>query len=80
MVEVRVAEILIIEDEVGIAESLAYLLRQEGFGVRQTARLGDGREAAARSDLIILDLMLPTAPAWNCCVIFGRPPGRRSLS
>jgi DNA-binding response OmpR family regulator len=59
MVEVRVAEILIIEDEVGIAESLAYLLRQEGFGVRQTARLGDGREAAARSDLIILDLMLP---------------------
>ena len=53
------AEVLIIEDEVGIAESLAYLLRQEGFAVGLAARLADGREVASGADLIILDLMLP---------------------
>ena len=53
------AEILIIEDEVGIAESLAYLLRQEGFEVRRAGRLAEGREAAPRAELIVLDLTLP---------------------
>jgi two-component system catabolic regulation response regulator CreB len=53
------AEILMIEDEPGIAESLAYLLRQEGFSVRQAERLADGRAAAAHADLVVLDLMLP---------------------
>ena len=53
------AQVLIIEDELGIAESLAYLLRQEGFEVRQAARLAAGREAAPRADLIVLDLTLP---------------------
>jgi two-component system response regulator RegX3 len=54
-----VAVVLIIEDEVGIAESLAYLLRQEGFEVRQAARLADGREEISHADLVILDLTLP---------------------
>jgi DNA-binding response OmpR family regulator len=54
-----VAEVLIIEDEVGIAESLAYLLRQESFAVSLAARLAEGRVAAPRADLIILDLTLP---------------------
>jgi DNA-binding response OmpR family regulator len=53
------AEILIIEDEVGIAESLAYLLWQEGFEVRRAGRLAEGREAAPRAGLIVLDLTLP---------------------
>jgi DNA-binding response OmpR family regulator len=51
--------ILIIEDEVGIAESIAYLLRQESFDVRQAARLAEGREAAPLADLVVLDLTLP---------------------
>jgi DNA-binding response OmpR family regulator len=53
------ANILIIEDEVGIAESIAYLLRQEGFDVRQAARLAEGRDAAPLADLVVLDLTLP---------------------
>jgi DNA-binding response OmpR family regulator len=53
------AEILIIEDEAGIAESLAYLLKLEGFAVQQAAQLASGREAAAEADLIVLDLTLP---------------------
>jgi DNA-binding response OmpR family regulator len=52
-------EVLIIEDEVGIAESLAYLLRLEGFSVRHARRLAEGREAAPNADLIVLDLTLP---------------------
>src|SRR6266568_3384227 len=59
MAEEPVAQVLIIEDEVGIAESLAYLLWQEGFDVRLAARLADGREAGPRADLIVLDLTLP---------------------
>jgi two-component system catabolic regulation response regulator CreB len=54
-----VAEILLIEDEAGIAESLAYLLRLEGFTVQQAEKLAEGREAAGRADLILLDLTLP---------------------
>jgi two-component system catabolic regulation response regulator CreB len=54
-----VTRILIIEDEAGIAESLAYLLRQESFDVRHAGRLAQGREAAAEADLLILDLTLP---------------------
>lgn len=53
------AEVLIIEDEAGIAESLAYMLRLEGFRVSHAKRLADGREAAPQADLIILDLTLP---------------------
>src|SRR5256885_16996777 len=54
-----VARILIIEDEVGIAESLAYVLRQEGFETQQAGRLAEGRDDALLADLIILDLTLP---------------------
>jgi two-component system catabolic regulation response regulator CreB len=54
-----VAQILIIEDEAGIAESLAYVLRLEGFETRQAARLAEGRDDALLADLIILDLTLP---------------------
>jgi DNA-binding response OmpR family regulator len=55
----RVARILIIEDEAGIAESLAYVLRLEGFEAQQAARLAEGRAEAPHVDLIILDLTLP---------------------
>jgi DNA-binding response OmpR family regulator len=54
-----VTRILIIEDEVGIAESLAYLLRLEGFAVSHAARLAQGRQEAPGADLVILDLTLP---------------------
>jgi two-component system catabolic regulation response regulator CreB len=54
-----VTQILIIEDEAGIAESLAYLLELESFQVRLAHRLDEGRAAAAEADLIVLDLSLP---------------------
>jgi DNA-binding response OmpR family regulator len=54
-------EILVVEDEVGIADFLERGLRAEGYGVRVA---GDGEEGARLAldpevDLVILDRMLP---------------------
>jgi two-component system response regulator RegX3 len=53
--------VLVVEDEVAIADAVAYALEGEGFEVD---RAGDGEEALARArdkeyDLIVLDLRLP---------------------
>jgi DNA-binding response OmpR family regulator len=54
-------EILVVEDEAGIADFLERGLRAEGYGVRLA---GDGEEGAALAtdpevDLVVLDRMLP---------------------
>lgn len=54
-------KVVIVEDDPGIAESVAYTLRQEGF---ETVVAMDGPTGLAASlgekpDLVILDLMLP---------------------
>jgi two-component system response regulator RegX3 len=53
--------ILLVEDEVAIAEPLAYLLKREGYDVTVAADGGQALDAFARSgaDLVLLDLMLP---------------------
>ena len=53
--------ILIIEDDAGIAESVAYTLRQEGFETTVTADGPSGLKAAldGAPDLVLLDLLLP---------------------
>lgn len=52
--------ILLVEDEVGIAEPLTRLLSQEGFQVAWADRLSAARrEAATPTDLVILDWTLP---------------------
>ncbi|RMF43845.1 MAG: DNA-binding response regulator [Anaerolineae bacterium] len=62
-------EILIVEDERALQETLAYNLERQGFRVRCAA---DGWEAvqsvqAAPPDLIILDLMLPGMDGFAVC-------------
>jgi CheY-like chemotaxis protein len=62
------AEVLIVEDDVEILESLAEILRDEGYPVA-TAR--NGAEALARLRecdapcLILLDLMMPVMNGWT---------------
>ncbi|MCX7597486.1 MAG: response regulator transcription factor [Armatimonadetes bacterium] len=53
--------VLIVEDDKGIADSVAYTLRQEGFEVQVAADGPSGLDAfrSFRPDLVILDLMLP---------------------
>lgn len=61
--------ILLIEDDVALAESLAWGLRAEGYVVQI---VGDGREGLWHAveggyDLIILDVMLPTLDGYQVC-------------
>ena len=66
--------ILLVEDEIAIAESVAYSLRGDGFEV-QTAADGVSALAAFRSsspDLIILDLMLPKLSGLDLCRIIRK--------
>lgn len=62
-------KILIVDDEVDIASSIQYVLRQEGF---QTLLAHDGLKAmelvtGEKPDLIILDLMMPGLDGYEVC-------------
>jgi two-component system, OmpR family, response regulator len=64
-----VPRILIVDDEVDLAESIAEGLRQEGFDV-DLAHDGDAGFAAARAtsyDTIVLDIMLPKRNGYRVC-------------
>ena len=61
--------ILIVDDEVDIASSIQYVLRQEGF---VTLLAHDGRKAielyeSQKPDLMILDLMMPGLDGYEVC-------------
>lgn len=63
------SKILLVEDEVGIAQGLEYQLQREGYEVTWAQ---DGREALdafARhgADLVLLDLMLPGMSGEDVC-------------
>ncbi len=64
-------QILIVEDDTTLRETLAYNLVKEGYEVAQS---GDGAEAlemarATRYDLVVLDLMLPGLDGLSFCRI-----------
>ncbi len=63
--------ILVVEDDTSLRETLAYNLKREAYSVQS---VGDGRLAleAARSqrpDLVLLDLMLPGMDGFEVCRI-----------
>src|SRR4029453_4621460 len=65
----KVKRILIVDDEVDIASSIQYVLKQEGFA---TLLAHDGWKAmelyqAQRPDLLILDLMMPGLDGYEVC-------------
>jgi two-component system response regulator RegX3 len=59
-------KILLVEDDLGIAEPLAKGLEREGFEV---IRAGNGRDAleAPAADVVILDLRLPDIDGYEVC-------------
>jgi two-component system, OmpR family, response regulator RegX3 len=64
-----VKQILLIEDEQGIAEPLVYQLEKAGYSVRWSA---DGKEGidlfeSEGADLVLLDLMLPGTSGEDVC-------------
>lgn len=61
--------ILIIEDEESIRESLAFLLDREGFSVESAdnGQIGIEKFESGAADLILLDLMLPEMSGTDIC-------------
>ncbi len=68
------AKVLIIEDELTLANNLADKLRGEGFAVITSPDGEDGLEKvrAERPDLIVLDIMLPGLDGLSLCRIVRR--------
>lgn len=68
-VAVKMKKILIVDDEIDIANSIQYVLNQEGF---TTLLAHDGNKAMQlcendKPDLIILDLMMPGIDGYEVC-------------
>jgi DNA-binding response OmpR family regulator len=77
----KLKKILIAEDEPSIVVSLEFLLRNAGHEVT-VAR--DGEEAlrlvaAARPDLIVLDIMLPSVSGFEVCRGIREDPATRGI-
>lgn len=69
--------IWLVEDEASIAETLIYMLQQDGFAVTSFERGLPVLDAAARQlpDLAILDVGLPDISGLSCAAVCW--PGRR---
>ena len=63
------AEILIVEDDAVILETLAYNLGRHGFGVHKAIDAAEGLKLTRqmRPDLILLDIMLPGESGIRLC-------------
>lgn len=73
--------ILIVEDEVDIAQTVAFNLEQEGFRTHHVATGGEALTAAtadATPDLVILDLMLPDISGTEVCRSLRQNPKTRN--
>ena len=62
-------KILLVEDEPGLAESIAFALEIEGFDVISAATGRDGVNLARKSNpaLVLLDIMLPESSGLDVC-------------
>lgn len=61
--------VLVVEDDVNIADLLRLYLEKEGFVVRHAADGGKALEEFRKEapDLILLDIMLPVLDGWGVC-------------
>jgi len=65
----KMARILVVDDDAHIRELVRHFLSLEGFEVHEAA---DGKEALAlletvKVDLVILDIMMPVMDGWDLC-------------
>ena len=68
------ARILIVEDELAIADTLLFALGGEGHQARRVALAGEALEALRTDpvDLVILDVGLPDMSGFECCRVLRR--------
>ena len=72
-------KILVVDDEPSIVIPLRFLMEQNGYDVA-VATTGDEAVQAIREyhpDLILLDIMLPTADGFEVCQFVRDSPDRR---
>ncbi len=63
-------QILIVEDEADLAQTIAFNLEQEGFRAQVVGTGSAALEFSRRAqppDLVVLDLMLPDIPGTEVC-------------
>lgn len=63
------ARVLVVEDDEGISEAIAFKLRQQGYTCLTAADGLEGLRLLRREkpDLMLLDLMLPGMDGWKLC-------------
>ena len=69
-----VPNVLIVEDEPAIYESLAYALKRDGFTVTIASTVEAALGAINRADLVLLDLMLPDGSGFEIMAEARRAP------
>ena len=74
-------EILIVEDEPGVAVAIQYLMEQQGYNVLVAERGEDALDLIYKYklDLILLDIMLPGISGWEVCEIIRLNPDYRNV-
>ena len=62
-------KVLVVEDDINIAELLRLYLQKDGFEVSHAADGGKAVEMAKeiQPDLVLLDIMLPVVDGWQVC-------------
>lgn len=62
-------KVLVVDDELPIVEAISYNLKKEGYSVVTAADAEQCLESARRdsSDLVLLDVMLPSASGFDVC-------------
>lgn len=72
--------VLVVDDEKDILDLLKYNLEKEGFEVQTASNGADALEkAAAKPDLVILDLMMPVLDGFETCKRLKASPKTASI-
>ena len=74
-------EILIVEDEPGVAVAIQFLMEQQGHNVLIAERGEDALDLVYKykPDLVLLDIMLPGISGWEVCEIIRLNPDYRNV-
>jgi DNA-binding response OmpR family regulator len=70
---------LVVEDEVGVAEAVAFALTRDGMPAEIAGTLEEGRRLAPGKSLFIVDLGLPDGSGYGLVADLARAPGVRGV-
>ena len=76
-------DVMVVEDDYAIRETLRELLEEEGYRVTQAANGAEAlarlRDTEGRPSLILLDLMMPVMDGWEFRSAIARDPKLASI-